>query len=59
MQDTFTHGGTRDYLFQYYGLDEAAILANAEKLLGREFTKRARQEAHVGQQHNEAVAEGL
>lgn len=59
IRDTFTHGGTRDYLFQYYGIDEAAILEAAERLLGRQFTKQARQDAHHGQQHNEAVAEGL
>jgi transketolase len=60
VRDTFTHGGTRDYLFGYYGLDRFGVIARVEELLGRSITVQVAgdREQHV-QQHNEAVAEGL
>lgn len=60
IADTFTHGGTRDYLFEYYRLDENAILDAVESLLGRPVLARAAAGPAVhAQQHNAAVAEGL
>lgn len=60
VRDTFTHGGTRDYLFGYYGLDRGAILRTVEALLGRSLDLDAGvADATRGQQHNSDVAEGL
>lgn len=33
LQDTYPHGGSREYLMQYYGLDAAALVAAVERLL--------------------------
>jgi transketolase len=60
IADTFTHGGTRDYLFEHYGLDDTAIVDAVEGLLGRAVVSRsARSTGSHAQQHNAAVAEGL
>jgi transketolase len=60
VKDTFTHGGTRDYLFEYYHLDDVAILDAVDSLLGRSVVPRAANGAAMHtQQHNAAVAEGL
>jgi transketolase len=60
IHDTFTHGGTRDYLFEYYSIDVEAVIDAAEDLLGRPLLERSdRSAASQSQQHNAAVAEGL
>jgi transketolase len=60
VQDTFTHGGTKDYLFDYYRLDTAAILETASSLTGVQINvAELHRAAGSSQQHNEAVAEGL
>lgn len=35
LQDTYAHGASREYLMRKYGLDAAAVVAAAERLLGR------------------------
>ncbi len=59
IRDTFTHGGSRDYLFEYYGIDEAAILREAENALDRKFVTQETSRRTHAQQHNAEVAEGL
>jgi transketolase len=60
LRDSFTHGGARDYLFGYYGIDEESVLVTVENLLGRQVLSRQRAVHHVrAQHHNAAVAEGL
>ncbi len=60
VQDTFTHGGGKDYLFDYYGIGENALAAAVEKVSGRGvFTSGTAASLTHGQQHNENVAEGL
>ncbi|QNE46181.1 transketolase [Glaciihabitans sp. INWT7] len=59
IQDTFTHGGTRDYLFDYYGLGEQAIKTAVEQMLNRRVFRQASAREMRHQEHNAAVAEGL
>jgi transketolase len=60
IDDTFTHGGTRDYLFAYYGLDRSSIVSAAEAALGRKLLDRPGGHARsASQRHNAGVAEGL
>lgn len=60
IEDTFTHGGTRDYLFDYYRIGETAILDAMETAIGSQVVDRASSVAgQRAQQHNAAVAEGL
>jgi transketolase len=60
IRDTFTHGGTREYLFEYYGIDAAAIVRTAGELLSLDADLWSAGEQQAGgQRHHEAVAEGL
>lgn len=59
IRDTFTHGGGKEYLFDYYGIAERHIAAAVEQAVGRRVYERATTLQSRGQQHNEAVAEGL
>lgn len=59
IRDTFTHGGGKDYLFDYYGIAERHIAGAVEEALGRRIFREAAEFRSLGQQHNEAVAEGL
>ena len=60
IQDTFTHGGTRDYLFDYYQIGESAIIDAVEDAVGRRVLDRSSVTAgERAQHHNAAVAEGL
>jgi transketolase len=59
IRDTFTHGGNRDYLFEYYGIAERHLATAVEKGLGRPIFGTASTFESKTQQHNEAVAEGL
>jgi transketolase len=59
VQDTFTHGGGKDYLLSYYGLDERALATAVQDITGARLSSAAQESASHGQQHNENVAEGL
>lgn len=60
IRDTFTHGGTRDYLFDYYGIGADAIADAVEAALGRSVLDRGfGGDSRRGRRHNAAVAEGL
>jgi transketolase len=59
IQNTFTHGGGKDYLFDYYGIAERYIAAAVEGAIGRTVFAAAGEFQSQGQLHNAAVAEGL
>jgi transketolase len=59
IRDTFTHGGGKDYLFNYYGIAERHIADAVEQSIGRSVFRAADEFRSRGQQHAEAVAEGL
>ena len=60
IRDTFTHGGTREYLFGYYELDEGAIIRAVAQLLDRDIAEPASAEARASSaRHHAGVAEGL
>jgi transketolase len=60
VQDSWTHGGGKDYLLEYYGLDERALVKKIESLTGVTLSAGSvAASASHGQQHNENVAEGL
>lgn len=59
IRDTFTHGGGKDYLFDYYGIAERHIASAVESAIGRRVFKEAAAFQAKGQEHNIAVAEGL
>jgi len=37
LKDTYAHGGSRDYLMQYYGLDALSLVRAVEKLVGQKL----------------------
>lgn len=60
LRDTFPHGGGKDYLFEYYNLDERALAKEIESITGVTLSPTTMTtSASHGQQHNENVAEGL
>lgn len=59
IRDTFTHGGGKDYLFDYYGIAERHIAAAVEEAIGRTVFSTASEFTSQSQLHNAAVAEGL
>lgn len=62
VEDTFTHGGTRDYLFDYYRIGETAILDAMESAVGSpvvDRTSNVGEQRTTAQHHNAEVAEGL
>jgi transketolase len=60
VNNTFTHGGTRDYLFDYYGLGADGVLAGVERLLDRQFgLDRTESNPRTIEHHRADVAEGL
>jgi transketolase len=60
VRDSFTHGGTSDYLFDYYNLGPRAIMDAIEAALGRTLFERADTTPAERLQHHAAeVAEGL
>ena len=59
VNDTFTHGGSVEYLTHFYGLDGAALTEAIRRAFGDDATK-ARAERNWGEQTlTAAVAEGL
>jgi transketolase len=59
VNDTFTHGGSVDYLTHFYGLDSSALAEAIRRAFGDEATK-ARAKRNWGEQTlTAAVAEGL
>lgn len=60
IRDTFTHGGGKDYLFDYYGIAERHIADAVEEAIGRTVFEKVEAFTSLGgQQQNAAVAEGL
>ncbi len=61
LRDTFVHGASRPYLMKEYGLDAAALVGEAEKLLDADFgiTESDLAEVRIEAVHSEAKAEAL
>jgi transketolase len=61
LRDTFVHGASRTYLMKEYGLDAAALIQHAEKLLDTQFAISEADLAEVRLEpvHSDAKAEAL
>ena len=60
VRDTFTHGGTREYLFGHYELDTGAIMRTVGELLGLPAVPGLADDGQTsGERHHADVAEGL
>ena len=59
IRDTFTHGGSQDYLFDFYGIGRSALTGAIYQAFGKPLAKQEQQITNSEIQLNKAVAEGL
>jgi hypothetical protein len=61
VADTFTHGGTQDYLFNYYGIGKTSLISAIYEAFGKSSLK-SESNTDMNKSEillNKSVAEGL